>query len=126
MALKDFSITFQKIKTSTDKKDVSIVTGFNAIAQYIEHICKTQKGELPDNMNLGSDYFNYIFDGHADLGIMEIKLAADILAMIPGLNDVKVNVITFTDNILVFEVYYSFNDGINKQQKSSCFIEVEL
>jgi hypothetical protein len=57
---------------------------------------------------------------------MEIKLAADILAMIPGLNDVKVNVITFTDNILVFEVYYSFNDGINKQQKSSCFIEVEL
>lgn len=126
MALKDFSITLQKIKTSSSTNDVGIVTGFNAITQYIENIAKTQKGEVPSDVNFGSDYFNYIFGGNADAGVMELKLAADISSKIPELVDVKVNVVNFTDTVVTFEVFYSLNNGITKQQNSSCFIEVKL
>jgi hypothetical protein len=126
MALKDFSITLQKVKTSTSTKDVGMVSGFNAISQYIENVTKTNKGEVPSDVNFGSDYFNYIFDGNADVGVMELKLAADIASKIPELIDVKVNVIDFTQNIVTFEVFYSLNNGVNKQQNSSCFIEVQV
>ena len=63
MALKDFSILLEKIYTDSSKKDLAVVSGFNAYSQYIEAVCKTQKGELVSNMNLGSDYFKYIFNG---------------------------------------------------------------
>lgn len=126
MALKDFSITLQKIKTSASTNDIAIVTGFNAITQYIENISKTQKGEVPSDVNFGSDYFNYIFNGNADPGVMELKLAADISSKIPELIDVKVSVVDFTETVVTFEVFYSLNNGITKQQNSSCFIEVKL
>lgn len=126
MAFKDFSITLQKVKTSAITNDIGMVSGFNAIAQYIENITKTQKGEIPSDYNFGSDYFNYIFNGSADAGVMELKLAADIASKIPQLIDVRVSLIDFTETNINFEIFYSLNDGINKQKNSSCLIEVIL
>ena len=77
MAIKDFEITFKKIQTSSSKKDVGFVTEFNAISQYIENIAKTQKGELPADKELGSDYFTYIFDGQIYKSEIEVKLAKE-------------------------------------------------
>lgn len=125
MELKDFSILLEPIQTSSSKKDISIVTGFNAITQYIENVMKTQKGELVSDMNLGSDYFSYIF-GSPDKGILEAQLAAYIEAAIPKLKNIKVNLIYFSEDQLQFEIRYSiFNIGINSQKDASCFIEVQ-
>jgi len=126
MPIKDFSITLKKINTSNSKKDVSVVTGYNAIAQYIEHIAKTQKGELTSDKNLGSDYFNYIFDGKGNIPVMEVKLAADITSKIPNITNVEVKVVSFTETTLQFEVFYTALNGINKQSRAGCFIEVDI
>lgn len=126
MATKDFSILFEKINTGSSKKDIGIVSGFNAYAQYIENICKTQKGELVSNMNLGSDYYNYIFDGQADVGNLENILASYIEAAIPDFISVKVKLQYASETQFQFVVTYSVSNGYNSQSNASTFIEVEL
>jgi hypothetical protein len=126
MALKDFSILLEKISTDSSKKDLSVVSGFNAYAQYIEAVCRTQKGELVSNMNLGSDYFKYIFNGQANIGSLELSLAAYIHAAIPELSNVQVNVLYISDTLFRFLVTYLITDGINTQNKASTYIEVPL
>lgn len=125
MDLRDFSILFEPVQTASSKKDISIVTGFNAITQYIENVMKTQKGELISDMNLGSDYFNYIY-GISNKGILETQLAAYLEAAIPKLKNIKVNLIYFSEDQLQFEIRYSmFNGGISSQNNASCFVEVQ-
>lgn len=125
MELKDFSILLEPVQTSSSKKDLSIVTGFNAITQYIENVVKTQKGEIISDMNLGSDYFSYIF-GSSDKGLLETQLAAYIEAAIPKLKNIRVNLTYLSEDQLQFEVRYSiYNIGINSQKNASCFIEVQ-
>jgi len=126
MAIKDFSILFEKINSSSTKKDIGLVSGFNAYSQYIENVCKTQKGELVSDINLGSDYFSYIFDGQSNIGLLETNMAAYINSAIPSLTDVKVNVQYASDTVFQFLIYFSTSDGIITQSNTSTFIEVEL
>jgi len=126
MAIKDFSILFEKINSSSTKKDIGLVSGFNAYSQYIENICKTQKGELVSDINLGSDYFSYIFDGQANPGMLENNMAAYISSAIPVLINVKVKLQYASDKVFQFLIYFSTSDGILKQANVSTFIEVEL
>ena len=105
---------------------MAVVSGFNAYSQYIEAVCKTQKGELVSNMNLGSDYFKYIFNGQANVGSLEVSLAAYIHAAIPQLSNVQVQVLYMTDTVIQFVVTYLITDGINTQNKASTYIEVPL
>jgi hypothetical protein len=126
MAIKDFSILLEKINSSSTKKDIGLVSGFNAYSQYIENVCKTQKGELVSDINLGSDYFSYIFDGQANIGLLENNMAAYINSAIPSLTNVKVNVQYASDTVFQFLIYFSTSDGIIKQSNTSTFIEVEL
>jgi phage baseplate assembly protein W len=126
MALKDFSILLEKVNSKSSKKDIGMVSGFNAYSQYIENILKTQKGELVSNMNLGSDYFSYIFSGQAQVGPLESGLAAYIESAIPVMNNVKVRLEYASDTQFQFFITYSLNNGINGQSNSSTTIEVEL
>jgi hypothetical protein len=126
MAIKDFSILFEKINSSSTKKDIGLVSGFNAYSQYIENVCKTQKGELVSDISLGSDYFSYIFDGQANPGILENNMAAYISSAIPVLINVKVKLEYASDKVFQFLIYFSTSDGIIKQSNTSTFIEVEL
>ena len=126
MTIKDFSILFEKINSSSTKKDIGLVSGFNAYSQYIENVCKTQKGELVADINLGSDYFSYIFDGQANTGLLENNMAAYISSAIPALTTVKVNLQYASDKVFQFLIYFSTSDGILKQSNVSTFIEVEL
>lgn len=124
MATKDFSILFEPVSFNYTKKDISMVSGYNAIVQYIEHIMKTQKGELISNMDIGSDYFTYAF-GSDDKAFLELNLASYIEAAIPQVRSVKVNLIYYSQDRLQFEVKFSLFDGIKSQNNISCFIEVE-
>lgn len=125
MVNKDFSILLEKIETTSSKKDIAVVSGYNAIAQYIEHILRTQKGELISNMSLGSDYFTYIY-GTNDPGVLETNLAAYIQAAIVKLSDVSVKLLSQSDQLFQLQVIFSVFDGIKFQKNVTCFIEVEL
>ena len=126
MAKKDFSILLEKVSINNAKKDISLVSGFNAYAQYIEVVCKTQKGELVSDMSLGSNYFEYIFNGQADLPALETSLAGYIQSSIQNLTNVRVNTQYSSIDQFQFLVYYSVSDGINKQTDNTTFIEVEI
>jgi hypothetical protein len=125
MIVRDFSILLEPVNTTASKKDVSLVSGYNAYAQYIEHVMKTQKKELVSNMNLGTDYFTYIF-GTNDRGVMEENLSAYVEAAIPKLADVKVRLTEQYENEMFFNVTFTFFDGIKIQKNISCSIEVPL
>lgn len=125
MAIKDFSILLEKVETARTKKDISLVSGYNAIAQYIEHILKTQKGELISNMNIGTDYFTYVY-GVSDAGVLEMNLAAYIQAAIFKINDVKVRLLSQTNNFFQIQVTFSIFDGIRIQNNATCIVEVDL
>lgn len=125
MAIKDFSILLEKVTTAQTRKDISTVSGFNAISQYIEHILRTQKGELISNMSLGSDYFTYIY-GTNDSGALELSLAAYIQSAIPKISDVQVRLLSQSNQLFQMQVSFSIFDGIRYQKNASCFVEVEL
>jgi phage baseplate assembly protein W len=126
MAIKDFSILLEKVNVTSAKKDIGLVSGFNAYSQYIENVCKTQKGELISNMNMGSNYFNFIFNGQADTGSLENAMAAYIQAAIPALSKVKVNLQYADLNSFQFLITYSLSNGISNQSNATTFIEVQL
>lgn len=125
MLARDFSILLEPVVTTTSKKDISLVSGYNAYAQYIEHVMKTQKKELVSDMNLGTDYFTYIF-GTNDRGVMELNLAAYIQAAVPKLTNVRVTLLEQTNTDMHFNVSFTFFDGIKIQNNISCFVEVPL
>jgi hypothetical protein len=124
MAIKDFSILLEPINTITTKKDIGMVSGYNAIVQYMETVMKTQKGELISNMDLCSDYFNYSF-GTDDKAVLELNLASYIEAAMVQIRNVKVRLIYYSQDRLQFEVNFSLLNGIKIQNNISCFIEVE-
>lgn len=126
MSKKDFSILFEKVTTSSGTKDLALVRGSNAYAQYIENILKTQKGEIISNMSLGSDYYNYIFEGTANRGSIETALASYISASIKNIFNVRVTLKVATESYFEFIINYDISDGINKISNASTFIEVEL
>lgn len=102
-----------------------MVTGYNAYAQYIENVLKTQKNELVSNMNFGSEYYSFIF-GQNDKSVLEIKLAAYIQSAIPKLTNIKVKLLYKSNTNLTFNVFFDFYDGIKMQKNLSCNIEVPI
>ena len=126
MAKKDFSILLEKINVSGPKKDIGTVSGFNAYAQYIEVVLKTQKGELLSSMNLGSNYFDYIFNGQANLPALQASLAGSIQAAIPKLYNISVYTTYASQDSFQFKVTYSITDGISTQTDATTFVEVNL
>jgi len=125
MLVRDFSILLEPVNTSSTKKDISLVSGYNAYSQYIEHVMKTQKKELVSNMNIGTDYFTYIF-GTQDRPVMEENLAAYIEAAVPKLANVKVKLIDQSASKMYFNINFTFFDGIKTQTNISCSIEVPI
>lgn len=125
MATSDFSILLRPVDAGTTKKDISMVSGFNSIAQQVEHVLKTQKGELVSNMKLGSDYFTYAF-GTEDINGLEEILASYIEAVIPKLSDVKVRTLYYDQTQYQFQVIFTLFDGINIQKNASCFVGVSI
>jgi len=125
MATKDLNILGLKVTTPTNQKSLSIVTGYNSYVQKIEHICKTQKGELPSDMNLGSNYFNFIFDPAGNKNFLQTNLENYIQAAVYEIRNVKVLVSSFTESKIYLIVNFSLADSV-KEQTSSCTVEVDI
>lgn len=125
MPTKDLNILGLKVTTPTNQKSLSIVTGYNSYVQKIEHICKTQKGELPSDMNLGSDYFNFLFDPAGNKNFLQTNLENYIQAAVYEIRNVKVLVSSFTQTKIYLIVNFSLTDSI-KEQVSSCTVEVDI
>jgi hypothetical protein len=125
MPTKDLNILGLKVTTPTNQKSLSIVTGYNSYVQKIEHICKTQKGELPSDMNLGSDYFNFLFDPAGNKNFLQTNLENYIQAAVYEIRNVKVLVSSFTQTKIYLIVNFSLADSI-KEQISSCTVEVDI
>jgi hypothetical protein len=125
MPTKDLNILGLKVTTSTNQKSLSIVTGYNSYVQKIEHICKTQKGELPSDMNLGSNYYNFIFDPAGNKNFLQTNLENYIQAAVYDLRNVKVLVSSFTQTKIYLIVNFSLADSI-QDQTSSCTVEVDI
>lgn len=123
--IEDFSILLEPVNTTSTKKDISLVSNYNAYVQYIENVLKTQKNEVVSNMNMGSDYYNFIF-GNNDRGALQIQLAAYIQSAIPKLTNIRVRLTSKTNNNLNFNVFFDFYDGIKMQKNLSCNIEVPI
>jgi hypothetical protein len=125
MPTKDLNILGLKVTTSTNQKSLSIVTGYNSYVQKIEHICKTQKGELPSDMNLGSDYFNFLFDPAGNKNFLQTNLENYIQAAVYEIRNIKVLVSSFTQSKIYLIVNFSLSDSI-QNQTSSCTVEVDI
>jgi hypothetical protein len=125
MPTKDLNILGLKVTTSTNQKSLSIVTGYNSYVQKIEHICKTQKGELPSDINLGSDYFNFLFDPAGNKNFLQTNLENYIQAAVYEIRNIKVLVSSFTQSKIYLIVNFSLSDSI-QDQTSSCTVEVDI
>jgi hypothetical protein len=88
MDKKDFNILGLKINTGSSKKDIAYVTGYNSYVQKIEHICKTQKGEIPYSRSLGIEYYDLKFNSVVGKNVMQLKIQ----------NNVKIDVIKNSTN----------------------------
>jgi hypothetical protein len=125
MSTKDLNILGLKVTTANSKKDLSLVTGYNSYVQKIENICKTNKGELPSNINLGSDYYTFIFNPVGNKQIIETNLEAYIKNAIYDLTNIVVKVASFTTSQIILNISFSVKTGLTKQQLA-CTIEVDL
>lgn len=121
----DFSILFEKIPSTGNKTDISMVSGFNSIVQKINHLFNTNKGELVSDKNFGSDYYVYLFDPLSNKTSLEANLANYIKASITNLSSVKVNLVSCTEDLLEFDVLFSYFDGSVLNENIFCSIEVE-
>lgn len=126
MRNKDFSILLEKIPSASEKTDIAMVSGYNSVIQKITHLFNTNKGELTSDKNFGSDYYVYLFDPVANKKNVEANLSHYIKASVPELSFVKVTLTEYTDAKLVFNVRFSYFDGLINKSNINCTIEVTL
>ena len=121
---KDFSILLSKVSTTNAKKDISLVSGFNKIVQQVDQSAKVNKGELMADPYFGSNMYQYIFDGLADIAMMRTSIQDSIEYGIPDIFNISVELIENTGFSLIFDVNFSTTDYINSQTDINCVIEV--
>jgi phage baseplate assembly protein W len=103
-----------------------MVTGYNAIVQKISHLLNTNKGELTSDKNFGSNYYVFLFDPVGNKQTLEITLANYIEASIPGISNVTVQLDSYTETNLFFQIKFSYYDGIVFQNNIYCSVEVKI
>lgn len=125
MATKDLNILGKKVSTSASKKDIAVVSGFNSYVQKVENICKLQENEIPSDMSIGVDYYNFIFNPVANKYLTQSGISRSIQAAIPEFTSVNTNIIYYTDNKITMDVEFTLSIK-SQTQNSKCTIEVPL
>lgn len=120
---KDFNILGKKTTTASAKKDIGIVTDVNSYIQKIEHILKTQKGELPADLGIGSNFFDYRYNLPYGSGFLESDIKNAVSYGILDLVSVTPKLIYFDTEKIIFQITFEVLDSILKQN-NSCTIEV--
>jgi hypothetical protein len=125
MATKDLNILGQKVSTPANKKDIAVVSGFNSYVQKVENICKLQENEIPSDMGIGVDYYNFIFNPVANKYLTQSGISRSIKAAIPEFTSVNADIIYYSDNTITMDVEFTLSIQ-SKIQNSKCRIEVPL
>lgn len=123
MEKKDFNILGLKINTGASKKDISYVSGYNSYVQKIEHICKTQKGEVPYSRNLGIEYYDLKFNSVVGKNIMQLKIQNNIKNLVKEFDLVTAKTQYTTNEFLILDVDFELKKQLNKQ-KLKCQIRI--
>lgn len=123
--LRDFNILGLKVVTANNKKDISLVSGYNSYAQKIEQVLKTQKGELPSDISIGTNYYDFIFNPLSYKALLESEMAAFVQYAIPTIFDVRAKISYYDSLKILVDVFYKTSTDL-KQQTSTCTIEVPL
>ena len=126
MKTKDFSILFEKVNTTSTKKDIAFVDGYNYFVQQIELILKSKKGELLSDKNMGSDIYSYQYNPRTNRQSMELLLRTNIEYSIKKIFNVRVILQYSSPEKMIFEVSFDSNYGTNTITTSFCTIEVPL
>jgi len=121
---KDFSILMTKVSAANNKKDIGMVSNYNKIVQQIEQAAKVNKGELMADPFFGSNYFQFSFDGIADVAMMRTVIKDSIEYAIPDLINVSVELLENTETSLIFDINFTLSDFLNTQNNINCVIEV--
>jgi len=122
---KDFNILGKKVSTTNAKKDIGTVSDVNSYIQKIEHILKTQKGELPADLAIGADFFSYRYNLPYGSGFLESDIRNAVSYGIFDLISVTPKITYFDTEKIVFQVNFEVLDSVIKQN-NSCTIEVSL
>jgi hypothetical protein len=122
---KDLNILGKKVTTTSSKKDISVVTDINSYVQKIENVLKTQKGELPADLGIGSNYYNYKYSLPNYSGFLESDIRNDISYAIMDLISVNPKLYYFDTEKMIFQISFQVLDSANKNT-NSCTIEVSL
>lgn len=125
MNSKDFNILGLKIDSSNQKKDISFVTDINSYVQKIENVCRLQKGEIPSSINLGVDYYAFIFDPYSNKSTVEDNVSVGIRSGIKDIKQAKTNLVYYNDEKLTLDVTFSLS-YTTPQKTTTCRIEVDL
>jgi hypothetical protein len=125
MATRDLNILGLKINTSNNKKDISFVSDYNSYVQKIENVCRLQKNEIPSAMNMGVDYYVFLFNPVSNKNTMEQSIANSIINSISELEDVSVDITYYTESLITMNVTFTVSKLIQKNP-TTCKIEVTL
>ena len=126
MKTKDFSILLEKVSTANSKKDLAFVSGTNSIVQQIENVLRTNKGENVSNMSFGANIRDYTYDVAVNRQIITSTLRSVIKSSIRKIFDVSVTVNYYSDTVIIFDIQFSTEISLTRQNKSSCQIEIPL
>lgn len=122
---KDLNILGLKVDSLNNKKDISFVTDINSYVQKIENVCRLQKGEIPSSVNLGTDYYSFIFDPVSNKSSTEDNIAVSIVSGIRDIKKAIVDIIYFDDTKVIMNVTFTLRSWA-ENRTATCKIEVEL
>ena len=126
MKTKDFSILLEKVTTANAKKDIAFVEGTNSIVQQIENVLKTNKGENVSNISFGANIKDYAYDVAVNRQLVTSTLRSAIKSSIRKIFDVSVSINYYSETVIIFNIQFSTELSLNRQNKSSCQIEIPL
>jgi phage baseplate assembly protein W len=126
MKTKDFSILLEKVTTANAKKDIAFVEGTNSIVQQIENVLKTNKGENVSNISFGANIRDYAYDVAVNRQLVTSTLRSAIKSSIRKIFDVSVSINYYSETVIIFNIQFSTELSLNRQNKSSCQIEIPL
>ena len=126
MKTKDFSILLEKVTTANAKKDIAFVEGTNSIVQQIENVLKTNKGENVSNISFGANIRDYAYDVAVNRQLVTSTLRSEIKSSIRKIFDVSVSINYYSETVIIFNIQFSTELSLNRQNKSSCQIEIPL
>ena len=98
---------------------------YRTLANYYLLIVNCYLANKTDSNNF-SNYFDYIFNGQANLPALQASLAGSIQAAIPKLYNISVYTTYASQDSFQFTVTYSITDGISTQTDATTFVEVNL